>query len=77
MGGNVKMLSLTRRIGEEIVIGDDIVICVTGIRDGQVRLGIKAPASIPVHRREIANRILAESQQAQSIKLWAEGGNVA
>jgi len=47
------MLILTRRIQEAIMIGDDVVITILSVRGNQVRLGIDAPKSIPVHREEI------------------------
>lgn len=50
------MLCLTRRIDERIVIGDDIVITVLGIRGDRVRLGIEAPRGLPVRRKEIYER---------------------
>lgn len=51
------MLLLSRRKGEEILIGDDIVITVTDIRGDKVRLGITAPTEIPIHRREVYDAI--------------------
>lgn len=51
------MLILTRRVGETVVIGDDIIITVLGMKGGQVRLGVKAPREIAVHREEILERI--------------------
>ena len=57
------MLVLNRKREEEIVIGDDIVIKVLGAF-GDVSLGITAPRSVPVHRREIADRIARESSTA-------------
>ena len=54
------MLILTRQIGETLVIGEDIRITVLMVRNGQVRLGIDAPRSVPVHREEIYRRIRAE-----------------
>jgi carbon storage regulator len=51
------MLILTRRIGENVRIGDDVVVTVLGVKGNQVRLGIEAPKSVPVHREEIFERI--------------------
>ncbi len=54
------MLILTRRVGEVIMIGDDVEIVVLGIRGNQARIGINAPKDIPVHREEIYERIQRE-----------------
>jgi carbon storage regulator len=51
------MLVLTRKLGESIIIGDDIVITVLDVKGNSARLGIAAPANISVHREEIYNRI--------------------
>ena len=51
------MLVLTRYINESIVIGDEVIVTVVRIKDGQVRLGITAPRETPVHRSEIQDRI--------------------
>ena len=59
------MLVLTRRVGETVVIGPDIVIEVLGTRGGQVRLGIRAPADIEVHRGEVAERMERERPTAK------------
>ncbi|MCO7556166.1 carbon storage regulator [Pseudomonas sp. 1D4] len=58
------MLLLTRRVGETIEIGNDIKITVTGIKGNQVRIGITAPPSVAVHRKEIADRIREEVKLA-------------
>ena len=54
------MLIVTRRIGERIMIGSDVVVTVLGMKGGQVRIGIEAPKSVPVHREEIFERIKHE-----------------
>ena len=57
------MLILTRRIGESLMIGDDVIIMVTNIKENQIRLSIKAPKDISVHREEIYQRIQNEKYQ--------------
>jgi carbon storage regulator len=58
------MLVLARKVGQSIVISDNIEILVIEVRGDQVRLGIEAPRSIPVHRKELLEQIRAENVQA-------------
>jgi carbon storage regulator len=51
------MLILTRKIGENLKIGDEITVSVLGVKGGQVRLGINAPKNVSVHREEIFDKI--------------------
>jgi carbon storage regulator len=51
------MLILTRRVGESVVIGEDVTVTVLGVKGNQVRIGINAPKHVAVHREEIAERI--------------------
>ena len=58
------MLVLTRKVGETLVIGDDIKITICAVNNSQVRVGIKAPKEISVHREEIYERIQSEQVEA-------------
>jgi carbon storage regulator len=64
------MLILTRRVGETVMIGDDVTITVLGVKGNQVRVGINAPKHVAVHREEIYERIKREQQGGGS-----EGGS--
>lgn len=62
------MLVLSRQRDESIMIGDDVEITIVDVRGDKVRLGINAPKSIPVHRREVYDAIQREKKQAKEAK---------
>ena len=57
------MLILTRKVGESVLIGDDISITVLSVRGNQVKLGVQAPKEVSVHREEISQRILQSKDE--------------
>lgn len=67
------MLILTRRVGETLMIGDDVTVTVLGVKGNQVRIGVNAPRDVAVHREEIYERIKRE-QAAQAAQ--QHGGDV-
>ena len=62
------MLVLTRRLNQSIKIGDDVEITVIEVRGDQVRLGVTAPRTVAVHRKEVYLQIHAEDKQERTIK---------
>ena len=58
------MLVLTRKVGEGIIIGDDIKISIVELKSGGVRIGIEAPRELKVHRQEVFEKIRQENQEA-------------
>lgn len=67
------MLVLSRRLGETLMIGDDVTLTILGINGNQVRVGITAPKCIPIHREEIYQRIISEREDEEPIA--AAAGN--
>lgn len=57
------MLILTRRVGETLMVGDEVTVTVLGVKGNQVRIGVNAPRDVAVHREEIYERIKQEQGQ--------------
>jgi carbon storage regulator len=60
------MLILTRRVGEAVMIGDEVTVTVLGVKGNQVRIGVNAPKTVSVHREEIFDRIKSEKHGEDS-----------
>jgi carbon storage regulator len=61
------MLILTRRVGDAVVIGEDVTVTVLGVKGNQVRIGVNAPKSVSVHRDEIFERIKTEREDSTQL----------
>ncbi|WP_409523462.1 carbon storage regulator CsrA [Nitrincola sp. MINF-07-Sa-05] len=60
------MLILTRRVGETLMVGDDVTVTVLGVKGNQVRIGVNAPKDVSVHREEIYQRIQREKDEGEN-----------
>lgn len=60
------MLILTRRVGETLMIGDDVTVTVLGVKGSQIRIGVNAPKSVAVHREEIYERIQCAGSKVET-----------
>lgn len=68
------MLILTRRVGETVVIGEDIVVTVLSIKGNQVRIGVQAPKDVAVHREELLKRQRPATEPVAA-QVATDGGN--
>jgi carbon storage regulator len=71
------MLILTRRVGETLMIGDEVTVTVLGVKGNQVRIGVNAPRDVAVHREEIYERIKREQAEAGGNGVGAGGHTAA
>lgn len=71
------MLILTRRVGETIRINNDIAVTILGVKGMQTRIGVEAPAGVPVHRQEIFERIRAQGDHLPSTAPSSEAGTAS
>ncbi len=71
------MLILTRRVGEKLIIDENVTVTVLGVKGNQIRIGIEAPRDVKVHREEIYDRILKEKKTIKSTVVAAKFAGMA
>jgi len=71
------MLILTRRVGETLMIGDEVTVTVLGVKGNQVRVGVNAPKDVAVHREEIYERIKLEREGKRAESMEGEANEVS
>lgn len=62
------MLILTRRVGEKLIIGENVTVTVLGVKGNQIRIGIDAPRDVQVNREEVYQRILKEREEINKVR---------
>ncbi|AHF04957.1 carbon storage regulator CsrA [Marichromatium gracile] len=71
------MLILTRRVGETLMVGDEVTVTVLGVKGNQVRIGVNAPRDVAVHREEIYERIKREqAETTPGVAVVDQGGQI-
>ncbi|MBB3047166.1 carbon storage regulator [Litorivivens lipolytica] len=68
------MLILTRRIGETLMVGDEVTVTILGVKGNQVRVGVTAPRDVAVHRQEVYEKIQKESEVEESDMAQEDAG---